>query len=101
MQGSENNMSALSTYKSAPSAHPQNSIYQTARRRRRLLNQAGITFLALAVLAIYLMPMLYAVTNSLKTQEQAADARAPILPSDIMHYEYQGQQYDVYSVPTD
>ena len=47
------------------------------------------------------MPMLYAVTNSLKTQEQASDARAPLLPSDNMHYEYEGQQYDVYTVPTD
>jgi multiple sugar transport system permease protein len=82
-------------------SYKRDATYQIARRRRRLLNQAGITLLALIILSVYLMPMAYAVTNSLKTQEQAADAKSPLLPSDNVHYEYEGQQYDVYNVPTD
>jgi multiple sugar transport system permease protein len=72
-----------------------------AKRRRRLLNQAGVTLLALAILSVYLMPMFYAVVNSLKSQAQASDSRAPILPSEPIKFEYEGTQYDVYSVPTD
>ncbi len=77
------------------------SVWQAAKRRRRLLNQAGITLLALVILFVYLMPMGYAIITSLKTQTQASDARAPILPSEPIQFEYEGTLYDVYTVPTD
>lgn len=77
------------------------SIWKIARRRRRLLNQAGITLLALVILSVYLMPMAYGIINSLKTQAQVSDARAPLIPSENVRYEYEGRRYDVYQVPTD
>ncbi|MBX3063683.1 MAG: carbohydrate ABC transporter permease [Anaerolineae bacterium] len=63
--------------------------------------QAAVTLFALIVLSIYLMPLAYGLTNSLKTAAQASDARAPLLPSDAQKFEYNGKQYDVYEVPTE
>src|SRR5690606_7138458 len=77
------------------------SAWQLAKRRRSVLNRMAITLLALVILSIYLMPMGYAVINSLKTGSQASDSRAPILPSAPIQFEYEGKLYDVYSVPTD
>lgn len=76
-------------------------MWAIARRRKTLLNQAGITLLALVILAVFLMPLGYGLINSLKTAAQASDARAPILPSDAVQFEYEGAMYDVYNVPTD
>jgi multiple sugar transport system permease protein len=77
------------------------SPYQVARRRRQLLNRTAITFLALIILSVYLMPLGYGVVTSLKTKAQASDSKAPLLPSKAATYEYEGEVYDVYSVPTD
>jgi multiple sugar transport system permease protein len=76
-------------------------LWKIAQKRRRLLNRAGITLVALVVLSIYLMPLGYGVVNSLKSPEQAADIRAPILPADPVTYEYQSESYPVYEVPTE
>ncbi len=75
--------------------------WKIARQRRRILNRAAITLFTLIVLCAYLMPLAYGFLNSLKSPEQAADIRAPILPSESVKYEYEGQSYDVYEVPTD
>ena len=77
------------------------SPWKIAQRRRLLLNRSGITLLALVILSIYLTPIFYGVVTSLKSASQAADPRAPILPSETIQYEYEGKSYDVYSVPTD
>lgn len=70
-----------------------------ARARRKLLNQAGVTLFALIILSIFLMPLAYGVVTSFKTDKQASDSRAPILPSEVVTYEYQGKQYEVFQVP--
>jgi multiple sugar transport system permease protein len=85
----------------APSSQGDLSVWQIARRRRRLLNQAAVTLLALMIACVYLMPLAYGVINSLKTQTQASDSRAPLIPSDAVRYEYEGELYDVFQVPTD
>jgi ABC-type maltose transport system permease subunit len=72
-----------------------------ARKRRRLLNQAGVTLLALFLLSIFLMPLAYGAVTSLKSESQATDARAPILPSEVVMYEYEGEEYEVFFVPTE
>jgi multiple sugar transport system permease protein len=77
------------------------SMLKIFQRRRQLLNQAGVTLFAIAILCIYLMPLGYGVVNSLKTSAQASDTRAPILPSDSMKFEYDGDMHDVYNVPVD
>jgi multiple sugar transport system permease protein len=61
----------------------------------------AITFGALALLAIYLMPLGYGVISSLKTEAQVSDPAAPILPSVNVEYEYEGKNYGVFYVPTE
>lgn len=77
------------------------SIWHIAKARRRILNRFAITLVALVILSIYLMPLGYGVINSLKTQDQASDERAPILPSTPVQYEFEGEMYPVFEVPTD
>jgi multiple sugar transport system permease protein len=74
---------------------------QLVQRRRDLLNQAAVTLLALILLSIFLMPMGYGLITSLKTGAQTSDPRAPILPSDPLMFEYEGEEYEVVYVPTD
>jgi multiple sugar transport system permease protein len=76
------------------------SSYQIAKRRRNLLYSAAITLLALMILSLYIMPLVFGVVTSLKTQSQASAPNSPIIPSDIVQYEYAGKNYDVYEVPT-
>lgn len=75
------------------------SLVHTARERRRLLNQAAVTLLALTVLTIFLMPLGYGIITSFKSEEQATDSRAPLLPSDVVTFEYNEKAYDVFFVP--
>lgn len=75
--------------------------WQAARKRRNLLNQAGVTLLALILLSVYLMPLGYGMLTSLKTKAQASDSKAPLLPMDTIQFEYEGEAYDVLYVPTD
>ena len=56
---------------------------------------------ALALLAVYLMPMAYGAITSLKTKAQTSDPGAPILPAKAITFEYEGDDYDVLQVPTD
>lgn len=76
-------------------------LWRIARRRRQLLNRTGITLLALVILSVYLMPLAYGITNSLKSQAQASDGRAPLIPSEAITYEYEGKSYEVFNVPTE
>lgn len=76
-----------------------NPVTKIAHQQRRLLNQAGITLLALVILSIYLMPLAYGVVTSLKSKSQASDSKSPIIPTEPIQFEYEGKEYDVYSVP--
>lgn len=87
--------------KTANSLQQDVTLLRMAQRRRSILNQAGVTLFAIAILCVYLMPLGYGMINSLKTSAQASDVRAPILPSDTVKYEYEGKEYDVYNVPMD
>jgi len=75
--------------------------HHVAQQRRRLLNQAGITLLALIILSIFLMPLGYGLVTSLKSQSQASDSKAPLYPSAIVEFTYEGEEYDVYEVPSE
>jgi multiple sugar transport system permease protein len=77
------------------------SFHDIARKRRRILMHGAITMLALMILSVYLMPLFYGVVTSLKTKSQTSDSRAPMLPSEIVTFEYEGESYEVYKVPTD
>lgn len=71
------------------------------RRQRVILAKGSVTLLVLFILLVYLMPLAYGVITSLKSKQQASDPDAPILPSEVVTYEYEGRMYDVVEVPTD
>lgn len=75
------------------------STRQIARQRRNLFNQAGITLLALAILALWLMPLGYGGVTSLKTKDQISDIEAPVLPAKAQSFSWEGEDYEVYIVP--
>ena len=75
--------------------------HEIARQRRDLLMKAAVTFIALFLLAVYIMPLIYGVVTSLKTKAQAADPSAPLLPSTAVTFEYEGDDFDVLQVPTE
>ena len=77
------------------------SSHQIAKRRRELLISLAVTLGALILLGVYLMPLGYGVISSLKTKSQVSDPQGPLLPSITVEYEYEGEKYGVYYVPTE
>lgn len=73
--------------------------HKLEKRRRELMTSAVITLVALAILGIYVMPLIFGVVTSLKTQAQASEPGAPILPMDILTFTYEGEELEVFSVP--
>jgi multiple sugar transport system permease protein len=58
-----------------------------------------VTSLATVILFAFLIPMIYGIVTSLKTEGQFAKVGAPWWPATEGKYEYQGETYDVYEVP--
>ncbi len=75
--------------------------WKVRARRREILVKLGVTTFAMAVLALFLMPMGYAFVTSLKTKEQASDPTAPILPAEAVTIEYEGKEVELLVVPID
>ncbi|MEM8859598.1 MAG: carbohydrate ABC transporter permease [Chloroflexota bacterium] len=67
--------------------------------RRSLYIKFGITSLGIALVSLWLMPLFYGITTSLKTKEQISDPTGPILPARAQSIEFDGDEYDVYTVP--
>ena len=68
--------------------------------QRGLVVKMAMTSLALVILLLYLMPLGYSFVTSLKSKGQVADPNAPLLPAVAGTYTYEGEDYDVYQVPT-
>jgi len=74
------------------------------RRRRRFKPRSAtrsfaLTFIVVAVLAVFLSPILRAVAVSLRTPAQVGQLDSPQYPADLATFDYQGTTYDVYDVP--
>jgi multiple sugar transport system permease protein len=61
--------------------------------------KTGLTGLALAVLFIFLIPMVYGIVTSLKTDSQFSKIGAPWWPATERQFTYEGENYDIYLVP--
>ena len=59
----------------------------------------GLTGLALAVLFVFLIPMVYGIVTSLKTDSQFSKIGAPWWPAAERQFTYEGEAYDIYLVP--
>jgi hypothetical protein len=61
---------------------------------------AMLNLLLFLFLIAYLSPIPFMVIASLTPRDQFLDARAPILPSERVKFEYEGKERIVYKVPT-
>ncbi|HEV7663728.1 MAG TPA: carbohydrate ABC transporter permease [Chloroflexota bacterium] len=70
-----------------------------SRQLRGLLLTGTISLFAIMLLCVYLMPLGYSAALSLGSG--AVDAGQPLWPSDPAQFTYNGQTYDLYTVPLD
>jgi len=70
------------------------------RRLRTWTAISGVTFLGLVILSAYLMPLAYMAATSLKDAAQMSEPGAPLYPAKPSTFQWQGQEYAVYKVPT-
>jgi multiple sugar transport system permease protein len=68
---------------------------------KRFLRIAPFNIFVWVLLILYLMPMMFMVVTGMMPTEQLGDKNAPLYPSRIMPYEYQGLEYQIYNVPTE
>jgi multiple sugar transport system permease protein len=69
-------------------------------KARRISMNFVLTGFALMVLALFLIPMGYGIATSLKTDNQISNTGAPWWPSSERTFNYEGEDYPVYLVPT-
>jgi multiple sugar transport system permease protein len=67
----------------------------------RLLKAGSYNLFAWVLLAVYLLPVAFAVTTALKSTAQLSDNGAPWYPSRIATYQFQGSADPIYQVPLD
>ena len=73
-----------------------------ARRLRPFLLTASVTLFAAVVLLIYALPVSYMFVTSLKNEDIIGDPFAPLFwPAQPASFEYEGEEFPIYNVPTD
>jgi len=72
-----------------------------ARSYRRFLGRAGLTLFAVLLLSMFLLPLLAMLNMSLQDGSQMTTPGAPVYPAKPATGVYQGETYDIYSVPID
>ena len=78
---------------------PTRTHSQTSRSTKRLLGGATVTLFALMVLGVFLAPLAYMASTSLKTSEQISDTNQPLLPESPVTVEVDGKTVPLLSVP--
>ena len=63
------------------------------------MGAAGVTLFTAAILGVFLMPFVFMILTSLKTQEQISVVGAPVWPAAPGLYTYNDKQYETYTVP--
>jgi multiple sugar transport system permease protein len=69
-------------------------------KMRRFVAIAGVTMLALTLISAFLMPVAFMITTAFKDQSQLSASGAPLYPAVPDTFEYEGERYPVYQVPT-
>ncbi|MGB7538927.1 MAG: carbohydrate ABC transporter permease [Anaerolineales bacterium] len=70
-----------------------------SRKARTIIASILLTGLALVVLFLFLIPMVYGIVTSLKTDSQFSKTGAPWWPATEAKFNYQGTDYEIYLVP--
>ncbi len=81
----------------AAPAIERRKMFQSKKIRERV-NSVLLTLLAVGVLAVFLMPLMYGIVTSLKTDNQITNLGAPWWPASEQTFEYEGQSYEIYRV---
>ncbi len=72
-----------------------------SRRMRNFFASIGVTGVGLITLFIFMLPLAYVLTTSLKLDSQMTTLNAPLYPAVAITYNYQGKDLPLYNVPTD
>ena len=86
----------MSNKKPSNKANKSSFLYKDMRS---FLGKIAYTMIAAAVLVIFLSPLAYMATTSLKSREMIAQADGPILPMAPVTFEYEGKELPVLEVP--
>jgi len=81
---------------------PSNTVSKSSplyNEMRAFLGKITYTMIAAAVLVVFLSPLAYMATTSLKSREMIAQADGPILPMAPVTFEYEGREHPVLEVP--
>jgi multiple sugar transport system permease protein len=68
---------------------------------REVFGRIGVTGLGLLALAIFLLPLGYMLATAFKLDSQMTTAGAPLWPAAPSTFNFEGQDYPLYNVPTD
>ncbi|HSH81114.1 MAG TPA: carbohydrate ABC transporter permease [Herpetosiphonaceae bacterium] len=79
-------------------APPMRSSSTLSKQMRRVLGVGTLTLFATMLLVVYLAPMAYAFNTAVK--ERHNEAGAPLWPAAPATFTHEGEQYDIYQVPT-
>jgi multiple sugar transport system permease protein len=72
-----------------------------SRTLRRYLVRSSMTLLAVVILSAFLLPLVAMLTSAFEDAGQRSTPGAPFYPASPARGTYQGQTYDIYSVPID
>jgi len=67
---------------------------------RRFAAVSGVTLLALTIVSAFLMPLAYMVATAFKDQSQLTAVGAPVYPAVPEIFLFEGEELNVYDVPT-
>ena len=91
----------MATLAKAQTPRPSGASFRPQRFLRELSSTTGVTLLGLAVMLLFLMPLGYMLATGFKLDSQSTSQNAPLWPAKASTYNYQGQDYVLYDVPTD
>ena len=70
-------------------------------RLRGFTARASITLVATFLVSVFLLPLLYMTSTALKDGSQIPQVGAPLWPAAPATFEYDGEGYPIYKVPTE
>jgi multiple sugar transport system permease protein len=90
----------MATMQAANRMQPTSTVYSSQLVRFGV--KALVTLFALMILFVYLLPLANMILVALSSQDQLSQtADDSVIPSEFVTFEYQGEQYDIYRVPTE
>jgi multiple sugar transport system permease protein len=71
------------------------------RQMRRFAAISGVTLLAATIVSAFLMPLVFMLATSFKQESQLTAPGAPLWPAVPETFLYEGEEYPVFTVPTE